>query len=303
MRAAALAAAPEHGGRLEPRVAGGLGLAAACVLALVVAAEQRTWAPSPAQTRQASTAVTAPGAPTGHGAVRYATRVGERQTIALTDGSIVALDTASVLDVDYSAARRDVRLVRGQALFQVAKNRARPFVVTAGDRQITATGTAFDVRVDRGEVRVVLVEGRVTVTPIARSGLAKLFPALETQIMAPGEALVADRAKPVSVTAADVAQDTSWREGQVIFRDDTLSAAVAEMNRYSTNQIVVDDPRIAGLRISGVFGVSRQENFIAAVTAFYPIEVERRAPNITVLVRRFAWIRPTRRIGGGYTCV
>ena len=219
---------------------------------------------------------------------RYATRVGERFDVRLEDGSVVALNTASVVEVAFTGARRDVRLLQGQALFTVAKNKDRPFIVTAANRQVTAVGTAFDVRVNRGRVDVVLVEGRVIVEPLRPEGLEKLVPALGRQTLDAGEALVAEPGERVSVAAADIDRVTSWRQGQVIFRDDTVAEAVAEMNRYASRQLVIEDPRIAELRISGVFATEREENFIAALKNFYPIEAEARSPRVTVLTWRSA---------------
>jgi transmembrane sensor len=217
---------------------------------------------------------------------RYATKVGERTEIRLEDGSRVALNTATVLEVAYTAGRRDVRLLQGQALFTVAKNPRRPFIVTAADRRVTAVGTAFDVRLNRGQVDVVLIEGRVTVEPVRPQGLQKLLPAIARDTLDAGELLVADQADKVTVSAADVERATSWRRGQVIFRDDTIADAVAEMNRYGETQLVIEDPRIADLRISGVFATSRDANFIAALTAFYPIAAERRSSLVTALTWR-----------------
>src|SRR5690606_5015875 len=136
MRETALASASRSPVRWRPA-------AAAAMLAATLGAGvwiSRTPAdPGPPPVREAAPA-----------AKRYATKVGERLNVRLEDGSIVALNTATVLEVAYSPGRRDVRLVRGQALFEVARNHDRPFIVTAGDRRVTALGTAFDVRVDGG---------------------------------------------------------------------------------------------------------------------------------------------------------
>lgn len=217
---------------------------------------------------------------------RYATRVGERTEVRLEDGSTVALNTATVLEVAYAPHRRDVRLLQGQALFTVVGNANRPFVVTAADRRVTAVGTAFDVRLDRGRVDVVLVEGRVTVEPIRPRGLQKLLPVIAKETLDAGEQLTVNSADRVTVSGADIDRATSWRHGQVIFRDDTLADAVAEMNRYGETQLVIEDPRIASLKISGVFATDRDTNFVAALTAFYPIEARRRSSLVTALTWR-----------------
>ncbi|HYG27216.1 MAG TPA: FecR domain-containing protein [Caulobacteraceae bacterium] len=269
MRQAALAIAPPR--RISGRLAGSI---AASLVALVLAG---TWAVNlPA-------APVSPAVATAVPTQRYVTGVGEQRTMKLTDGSTVALNTASVVEVAYSASRRDIRLLQGQALFEVAHNPARPFVVAAADRRITALGTRFDVRLDGPATTVVLVEGRVKVEPLRPVGLDRLAPVLARRTLEPGEVLVAEPGEGVEVAVADTEQATSWRRGQVIFREDTIGEAVAEMNRYADTQLVVDDPRIAALKISGVFGVTREENFLAALTSFYPIEAVERSPRVTAL--------------------
>lgn len=219
---------------------------------------------------------------------RYMTPVGARRDVVLADGSIMTLNTGSVAEVRYTDAERDVRLLNGQAIFRVAKNHARPFIVTAGDRRITATGTAFDVRLDGGEVKVVLIEGHVNVAPVAPAGLERLIPSLAVQKMEAGEELVAVPGEAIRVSAVDVDQSTSWRRGQLVFRDERLAAVVAEVNRYSDTKIVIEDPRVANLKISGVFGVKRLENLQAALLAQYPLEAKVRSPRVIELRYRDA---------------
>ena len=119
---------------------------------------------------------------------------------------------------------------------------------------VTAIGTAFDVRLDGSVVSVVLVEGKVKVEPLHLKGLERLVPHLAEEVLAPGERLVARQGvAEVRIAAADVQEATRWTEGQIIFRDDLMSAAVGELNRYSETRLFVTDPRVAGLKVSGVF--------------------------------------------------
>jgi transmembrane sensor len=215
------------------------------------------------------------------GARRYATAVGQRREVTLDDGSVVTLNTHSAIEVSYSARRRNVQLLRGQALFQVAHHQKdRPFVVTAGAQRVTATGTAFDVRLEGEDVKVVLLEGHVIVAPIARDGLRQILPVLGQQPLSAGEQLVAPAAGPVRVSVADIATLTSWRYGQLVFRDERLASAIAEINRYSTTQLVVENPQVADLKISGVFNVAGGNNFVAALTAYYPLTAHRRSETL-----------------------
>lgn len=288
MREAALAAGPTAEARStwrRPAMAAAAALVALASAGLVLRQE----APStvqPPTTAVASTTSTAAAAPAGYR--HYESGLGERRDIRLDDGSVVTLDTDTQLEVGFSPRARDLRLLRGQALFKVASNKEWPFIVTAGDRRVTALGTQFGVRVD-GEgqrVKVVLVEGRVAITPTRPEGLARILPALAREELEPGEQLITGAGDEVEIAAADVARATSWRSGQIVFRDDPLSSAVAEMNRYSQEKLVVTDPRVAALRVSGVFRTSQPANFVAAITTFYPVEVHRRSPRVTELVWR-----------------
>lgn len=210
------------------------------------------------------------------------TAVGQRSAVTLADGSVVELNTDSLVEVRYSAGRRDVRLVRGQALFDVAPDRSRPFVVEAAGQRITALGTAFDVRVDRGEMRVTLIEGRVAVAPV-RGGERTQTP---VRTLAPGEQLIAATNRPPVVLPADVRQEVSWRTGRLIFSDEPLGDVVAELNRYSERKIVLADPALAELRVSGVFRAGAIASFASAIDAGFPVEARQSGGDVVL-----AWER------------
>lgn len=213
-----------------------------------------------------------PVAITSENVQRFATATGQRRDVLLSDGSKVTLNTASLIEVRYLAHRRDVRLLQGQAMFHVARNPDRPFMVWAGSRQITALGTAFDVMIrPSGDVQVLLVEGRVRVDPIRRHGLERIIPALARTDLAPGQQLMTEGSGEVEVVAADVARETAWNRGILIFRNDDLDAAVKEVNRYSTVQLVVDDPDVARLKISGIFPTASCDDFVATLESLYPV--------------------------------
>jgi len=215
----------------------------------------------------------------------YQTAVGERTSVTLSDGSVVTLNTRSRLVVSYTPERRDVTLVAGQAMFNVAKNAARPFVVTAGSRQVTAVGTAFDVRLDPKRVRVTLLEGKVKVEA-ARGTLWRALPIGERSLT-PGQQLVASNASPaVTVQAADVAEATNWRQGVVVFNDTPLVQAVEEINRYAADPITVGDAQLGALRINGRFRTSEPAAFLNAVVAYFPVEAHRTPGGETVLTAR-----------------
>jgi transmembrane sensor len=216
---------------------------------------------------------------------RYETRVGERRQVRLDDGSVISLNTGSIVEVSLTNAVRDIRLIRGEALFEVAHNSAWPFIVTAGDRHVTAIGTAFNVRLDGWDVKVVLVEGKVRVEPIQPRGIARVLPQLVAEDLTAGEQLTArEGSQSAIVISADIPRATSWRQGQVVFRDTRLSEAIEELNRYSQTRILISDPRVADLKVSGIFRTDDPANFLAAVTHFYPIDAHRTSAEVTELI-------------------
>lgn len=255
------------------------GLAAAVLLVAGLSAHLLTGgrvAPAPDSTLMAQT--------------MYETAVGERSTVTLPDGSVVTLNTNSRIRVGFAQDRRAVELENGQAFFEVAKDASRPFVVKAGNQQITAIGTSFDVRFDtQAEISVVLVEGRVAVDEVEPLPSKKVLEqAPEKRIeMSAGERLVANATEGRKIRPADVEDATSWRNGRLIFRGEPLAEAVAEVNRYTTSKLqLVDDPRLEEITVSGVFNVGRLESFVLAVTSVHSIEARKTPGGETELTWR-----------------
>jgi transmembrane sensor len=212
----------------------------------------------------------------------YQTGIGQRSVVALDDGSVVTLNTDSRLSVHYRDDLRAVSLERGQALFKVAKDQTRPFVVTADGKRVTALGTEFDVRVTERLFEVTLLEGRVGVAP-ERGGASATGAVAALAELRPGQQfVVADSARPV-VRAADVRRVVSWRNGQIVFEDERLDFAVAEMNRYSRRKVVLGDPQLASLRISGAFNTGDTNTFVEALTSYFPIRRDLRDDDSVVL--------------------
>ena len=271
MRAAALAA---RGHRRWPKwTLGALGgaVAAALVVMWFVAA-QPSFLARPGAQFAGGTAMGDPARST------HRTRIGERLALTLPDGSVATLDTGSELRVAYTVDERAIYLIRGQAMFEVAHGQRAPFRVFAGNQEIRAVGTAFNVRLDGDEVRVALIEGIVKVRPqTAGNGLRSEV------TMRAGEALEAIPARPVAVRAADVSRAASWRSGELVFNDTRLADAVAEINRYTPRPIRIEDPEIGDYRISGVFRTSDPGRFSEAVGEVLPVAAVRRDDGALVL--------------------
>lgn len=205
----------------------------------------------------------------------YRTAVGERLAVTLDDSSVLTLNTGSRAVVRYHEGIRGVTLLEGQALFEVAKDPHHPFVVTAGGRKVTALGTAFDVRLSGDGFEVTLIEGRVSVEPesSADARQPKESSMLRAEL-SPGEQLVAmaDAPAPV-IRKANVKRAISWRNGQVLFENDTLAFAVDEINRYGRRRLVLADQRLGALRVSGAFNTSDTAVFIDMLTVYLPVRV------------------------------
>jgi transmembrane sensor len=217
------------------------------------------------------------------------TNVGEQRTLTLEDGTRVYLNTNSRAVVHYDKKLRQVNLEKGEALFEVAKRPEWPFVVTVGDRQVTALGTAFIVRRDERDLAVTLVEGRVTVSPVqfgstgvptrpgeGASTVLERTPDPEAAAvftLSPGQRLTLAGRAPPKVDRPPLERVTAWQRGQVAFDDTPLADAVAEMNRYSTTRLVVEDPSTSAVRVSGLFRAGDSTDFARAVAKTYRLRV------------------------------
>jgi transmembrane sensor len=209
------------------------------------------------------------------------TGVGERATATLDDGSTVVLNTNSVLEINYTRLRRDVRLAAGQVLFKVAHDTARPFVVAAANHEVVAVGTEFEVRLDGEKVRVALLQGRVRVEPIKARGSSRDG---NVAFMVPGQQLVASAAG-LEMKPANVRELVSWESGRVRFDNTRLADAVAEMNRYSRTRILIDDADTGEIRITGAFRTGQSYSFAQTVSEAFPVAAEQHGETIRLRSR------------------
>jgi transmembrane sensor len=208
----------------------------------------------------------------------YRTAIGERRIIALADGSRLSLDAASAVEVRYDGERRALRLLAGRARFEVAKDPRRPFTVSAGDRMVVATGTAFSVELLNAETRVVLYEGSVAVLEDGPANQAPRHVMLQGKASAPAErALVPNTALviPASPKAlarlegVDGVRSASWEQGQLVFSDEPLGVAIERINRYSATKLSADGPATAALPVSGTFNAGDTDAFVDGVATLY----------------------------------
>jgi transmembrane sensor len=191
---------------------------------------------------------------------RYRTAVGEIRRVPLADGSTAAINTTSVIEVAMTPRRRVVRLDRGEAWFQVAKNPQRPFLVEAGRIRVQAVGTAFAVRRQAAGAEVLVTEGVVEAWTVGAEGQ-------RARISAGGRAFVADNAavEREAASADDVDRALAWRVGKIDLAGETLLEAANEFNRYNARKLRVTDPRLAQERLYGVFRTDDPAGFASAV--------------------------------------
>lgn len=198
----------------------------------------------------------------------YASEIGEIRNIRLVDGSELTLNTNTRAKVQFKETQRDVALEQGEALFKVAHDATRPFIVHANDVEIKAVGTAFTVRIDHTRTDVLVTEGTVEITRVG---------APPQRVSANHQATLASpesRTDIQPVQAETITRELAWREGKVGFAGEPLSSAVAEINRHSRNPIIIDNPELASRPVVGMFNANDSEAFAKAVAATFGASVE-----------------------------
>lgn len=194
----------------------------------------------------------------------YRTGVGEQQLVVLSDGSKVRLNTDSAIRVRFGGGQRRVDLTRGEAFFEVRHDPTHPFIVQADGARIFDIGTKFDVRRLASDVQVTLVEGQLKVAGNKGRPSAKLAPNQQLHVTDHG---------PLVPSPIDAGQASSWTSGRVIFRGLPLQDAISEVNRYSTDKIVLDGPpQLANRPVSGVFDTGDTAAFVAAAKTLFALQ-------------------------------
>lgn len=218
--------------------------AAAAAIAVLAVSGGTMWMARPHATHESVQTVA-----TGHA---------ERRRIAFSDGSVVTLAADSRVEVAYEPRERRLRLMEGEALFKVAHDKSRPFVVETRHGEVVAVGTMFDVSVGKGEAEVTVVEGvvRVALSEPGRPGVAEPIEKLARK----GERLSFGITKGASgdtgfirqAADIDAGSAIAWTRGRLVFQGEPLSEVIAEVNRYAKDRVVLTDPHAASVRVYGV---------------------------------------------------
>jgi transmembrane sensor len=235
----------------------------------------------------------------------YATAIGEIHEQTLADGSVVRINTNSQIHVDYSSAVRKIRLLRGEAHFEVSHDSGWPFEVYAGTGMVKAVGTAFSVQLKKETVKVIVTDGRVDLAALSQSnkpqGESSGPPALKKigSLDKSQSATFTNRgfthSKPVDVSGnkvnielgqtlvqnlntldeKELSKQLSWRDGFLVFAGDPLSYVIEEVNRYTPTTIEITDPALSKIRIGGRFKVGELDAMFDVLETSFGIQVNR----------------------------
>jgi len=238
----------------------------------------------------------------------YVTAIGEQRSLLLSDGSTLELNSRSRVRVRYTKERRDVDLLEGQALFHVAHNAARPFMVHSSSTRVLAVGTQFDVYKKPASTIVTVVDGKVEVMATHPSSTGEdtnaatmhLAPeesrsGAETAIyLAAGQQLTIDTGRSSIARALDtgagpqpanIAATTAWTQHNLIFESTPLSEVADEFNRYNRRPLVITAPEISGMRISGMFSSADPALFLKFLRAQPELNIEETEREIRISKR------------------
>jgi transmembrane sensor len=232
-----------------------------------------------------------------------ATEVGRMETLNLPDGSVVQLNTDSAVDVRFSASERGIALLRGEAHFIVARNPARPFIVSADKVAVRAVGTAFNVRLRADAVEVLVTEGQVDVDPGAplpaarstssNSAVRPLPPRLTAGQKAtiPFTPPASTGVEAAFATVAPVAREEigralAWREQKLEFVSVPLADIVAEFNRYNRTKFVIPDAELAARHFGGTFKADDPDTFVHLLKTTFDVVADRRGQEIALSLKR-----------------
>ena len=218
----------------------------------------------------------------------YATAIGENRTIALADGSTIALGADTRIDVAFSKDVRAIELVRGEALFKVAKDASRPFKVRAGEATVIAVGTAFNIERDSDRAIVSVTEGRVVVEPVAHflpvAVLHEFEPKLRTVRLHAGQQTTVGSAGIEEPTKMEDAV-AAWQTGRLAFRLQPLRYVLEDVNRYASKRIVLESDDEGALVITGTVERENIAGWVKSLERAFDLEATEEADQIVLRAR------------------
>jgi transmembrane sensor len=208
--------------------------------------------------------------PNGAAQDRLSTQIGQVREIVLADGSIVSLNTDSEIAIDFTDQARNISLLKGEAFFNVAKNKNRPFVVSAGNTQVRAVGTSFTVSwLPQRPIQVLVKEGTVELQRADVPEAPPVRASANVRAIVPHDAPIVTMAMPEE----KLARDLEWQYGRIALDNETLADAASEFSRYSEVRIVLD-PEISAMTVTGLFASNDPVGFARSAATVLKLQTE-----------------------------
>jgi transmembrane sensor len=226
----------------------------------------------------------------------YATLVGQQMTAEFDDGSIIHLNTNSRIETEFSDEKRVIKLIQGEALFEVAHDPERPFIVYAGNRLVQAIGTKFVVHLKTENIQVTVTDGKVKMSKVPlNKELGDINVLTNRDIkkddvyITKGEVVTVGGDHPpklVRIKPETIKRELSWLDGKLIFVNEELFDVIEEINRYIDVEIVLKDPSLHKITISGRFDLEDSEALIEAIELSFNMDSQRLDPNKVLLTKK-----------------
>jgi len=221
----------------------------------------------------------------------FSTKIGEQAIFSLSDGTSIQLNTNSTIEVSYSKRQRQVKLVQGEAKFDVAKDSTRPFSVLAGEKYFTALGTIFNVqKIARQEVELLVTEGKVLITkPNAvidyvsqKMSVIKLESIPGVLVQSGEKAIIKGNSLyPINkVSLIQIQRDLAWQQGMLIFAGEPMEQALKEISRYTNINFEIIDDKLAQLLIAGYFKADDIDGLLNSLSLNFNIYHQKTSTNI-----------------------
>ncbi|WP_159821236.1 FecR family protein [Colwellia sp. 20A7] len=226
------------------------------------------------------------------------TNVGEQNSFTMNDGTHIQLNTNTIVHVSYTPSSRQLTLMQGEARFDIAKDKSRPFTVTSGDKSFTALGTIFNVQKNgHSDIELMVTEGRVLITKATETLEVIKHTLLTTDentnktelpgiLVNSGEkaTITKQSEMPIEQVSLDqIQRDLAWQQGMLIFNGEPLSNALTEVSRYTETHFKITDPKIANIKVSGYFKANDVEGLLASLKSNFNISYSKTA-NSTILL-------------------
>jgi len=226
----------------------------------------------------------------------YATLVGQQMNTTFEDGSIIHLNTNSRIETEFSDDKRIVKLMKGEALFEVAHDPNRPFIVYANNRLVQAIGTKFVVHIQPKNIQVTVTDGKVKMSAVTSDTvLANLddsnnaVPLQDDIYIAKGEKVIVSNNQAPTLTrikAESLKRELSWLNGKLVFDNEALFDVIEEINRYVNIEIVLKDPSLHNTKISGRFDLADSEALIEAIELSFNMKSQKLGTNKIILTKK-----------------